>query len=169
MTIPVPLFVKDELSVHPLPLCVIVPLFVSPYVANPLTVHVPESIIIVPLLVSVPFPSWVQVSEEKLEAVAPVTVNVFPSQVETVLMEFEEVEPLYQIRLGKKGYIDHITVETEIKPALYEAGPEKVKELSKAISSRIQQIIGINVPVNILPPESITRSEGKAKRIIDER
>jgi len=96
-------------------------------------------------------------------------VNVFPSQVETVLMEFEEVEPLYQIRLGKKGYIDHITVETEIKPALYEAGPEKVKELSKAISSRIQQIIGINVPVNILPPESITRSEGKAKRIIDER
>jgi phenylacetate-CoA ligase len=96
-------------------------------------------------------------------------VNVFPSQVETVLMEFEEVEPLYQIRLGKKGYIDHITVETEIKPALYEAGPEKVKELSKAISSRIQQIIGINVPVTILPPESITRSEGKAKRIIDER
>lgn len=96
-------------------------------------------------------------------------VNVFPSQVETVLMEFEEVEPLYQIRLGKKGYIDHITVETEVKPVLYQAGEEKVTELAKKISSRIQQVIGINVPVRILPAESITRSEGKAKRIIDER
>ena len=42
-------------------------------------------------------------------------VNVFPSQIETVLMEFAEVEPQYQIRLSKKGYIDHITVETELK------------------------------------------------------
>jgi len=96
-------------------------------------------------------------------------VNVFPSQVEAVLMEFEEVEPLYQIRLRKKGYIDHIMVETEVKPAVYQAGKEKVDELAKAISSRIQQVIGINVPVEILSPESIERSIGKAKRIIDER
>lgn len=96
-------------------------------------------------------------------------VNVFPSQVEAVLMEFEEVEPLYQIRLRKKGYIDHIMVETEVKPAVYQAGKEKINELAKAISSRIQQVIGINVPVDILSPESIERSIGKAKRIIDER
>jgi len=96
-------------------------------------------------------------------------VNVFPSQVETVLMEFEEVEPLYQIRLKKKGYIDHISVETEVKPAAYQAGQEKVDELAKRISARIQQVIGINVPVIILPHESIERSVGKAKRIIDER
>jgi phenylacetate-CoA ligase len=96
-------------------------------------------------------------------------VNVFPSQVEAVLMEFEEVEPLYQIRLRKKGYIDHIMVETEVKPAVYQAGKEKIDELAKTISSRIQQVIGINVPVAILTPESIERSIGKAKRIIDER
>lgn len=96
-------------------------------------------------------------------------VNVFPSQVEAVLMEFEEVEPLYQIRLRKKGYIDHIMVETEVKSAVYQAGNEKIDELAKAISSRIQQVIGINVPVTILSPESIERSIGKAKRIIDER
>jgi phenylacetate-CoA ligase len=96
-------------------------------------------------------------------------VNVFPSQVETVLMEFEEVEPLYQIRLKKKGYIDHISVETEVKLAVYEAGQAKVDELAKKISARIQQVIGINVPVTILPHESIERSIGKAKRIIDER
>ncbi len=96
-------------------------------------------------------------------------VNVFPSQIETVLMEFEEVEPLYQIRLRKKGYIDHILVETEVKPAVYQAGSEKIQELAKRISGRIQQVIGINVPVTILAPESIERSIGKAKRIIDER
>jgi phenylacetate-CoA ligase len=96
-------------------------------------------------------------------------VNVFPSQVETVLMEFQEVEPLYQIRLSKKGYIDHITVETEVKPALYQAGQAAIDALSKKISSRIQQVIGINVPVTILPQDTITRSEGKAKRVLDER
>jgi phenylacetate-CoA ligase len=96
-------------------------------------------------------------------------VNVFPSQVETVLMEFEEVEPLYQIRLKKKGYIDHISVETEVKPTVYEAGQGKIDELAKKISARIQQVIGINVPVIILAHESIERSIGKAKRIIDER
>jgi len=96
-------------------------------------------------------------------------VNVFPSQIETVLMEFPEVEPLYQIRLRKKGYIDHILVEIEVNPAVYEAGQQKLDELSKKISHRIQQVIGINVPVNILPAESIERSIGKAKRVIDER
>ncbi|MDQ7781345.1 MAG: phenylacetate--CoA ligase [Desulfomonilaceae bacterium] len=96
-------------------------------------------------------------------------VNVFPSQVESVLMEFEEVEPLYQIRLKKKGYMDHIEVDTEARKEIYDAGREKIDELAKRISSRIQQVIGINVPVNIVPQETIERSIGKAKRIIDER
>jgi phenylacetate-CoA ligase len=96
-------------------------------------------------------------------------VNVFPSQVEAVLMEFDQVEPLYQIRLSKKGYIDHITVETEVKTAIYQAGQSAMDDLTKKISNRIQQVIGIHVPVIILPQETIERSIGKAKRIIDER
>ena len=96
-------------------------------------------------------------------------VNVFPSQIETVLMEFPEVEPQYQIRLSKKGYIDHITVETELKRHLYDEGKAKIDSISKSISTRIHQIIGINVPVTVVPPETIERSIGKAKRIIDER
>jgi phenylacetate-CoA ligase len=96
-------------------------------------------------------------------------VNVFPSQVEAVLMEFEEVEPIYQIRLRKKGYIDVMKVETEAKPAIYEAGQAKIDELSKTISGKIQQVVGINVPVDIVSQNSIERSIGKARRIIDER
>lgn len=96
-------------------------------------------------------------------------VNVFPSQLETVLMEFEEVEPQYQIRLTKKGYIDHISVETELKEAVYREGEKRIAEITKKISSRIQQVIGINVPVIVVAPDTIERSIGKAKRIIDER
>ncbi len=96
-------------------------------------------------------------------------VNVFPSQVEAILMDFPEVEPLYQIRLRKKGYIDNISVETEVKPACYEAGQAKLDELSGNISAKIHQIIGIKVPVTILPQDSIERSIGKARRVIDER
>ncbi len=96
-------------------------------------------------------------------------VNVFPSQVESVLMEFPEVEPVYQIRLFKKGYIDAITVETEVKPEIYAAGQEKMDEAAKKISHRIMQVIGINVPVKIVSAETLLRSEGKAKRVIDER
>jgi phenylacetate-CoA ligase len=84
-------------------------------------------------------------------------------------MEFGEVEPLYQIRLRKKGYLDAMMVETEVKPAVYQAGQAKIDELAKKVSGRIQQVIGIHVPVSILQPNSIVRSEGKAKRIIDER
>ncbi|MEW6350772.1 MAG: phenylacetate--CoA ligase [Thermodesulfobacteriota bacterium] len=96
-------------------------------------------------------------------------VNVFPSQVESVLMEFSEVEPVYQIRLFKKGYIDAIAVETEVKREVYSAGPEKMDEVIKKISHRIMQVIGINVPVRIVPADTLIRSEGKAKRVIDER
>jgi phenylacetate-CoA ligase len=96
-------------------------------------------------------------------------VNVFPSQIETVLMEFSEVEPQYQIRLRKKGYIDHISVETELKEAVYRQGQQKTDEVARKISERIHQVIGINVPVIILASDSIERSIGKARRIIDER
>jgi phenylacetate-CoA ligase len=96
-------------------------------------------------------------------------VNVFPSQIESLLMEFSEVEPLYQIRVKKKGYLDQISVETEVKSAVYQGGQQQVDQLAKRIAARIQQIVGIKVPVTILPQESIERSIGKARRVIDER
>ena len=96
-------------------------------------------------------------------------VNVFPSQVEAVLVEFEEIEPIYQIKLFKKGYIDVMAVETEARAEIYQAGQAKIDELAKKVSAKIQQVIGINVPVTIVSPETIERSIGKAKRIIDER
>jgi len=96
-------------------------------------------------------------------------VNVFPSQVESVVMEFSEMEPHYQIRVFKKGYIDSIKIEAEAKPEVYGGGKEAVAALGKRVSARIHAVIGINAPVEIVPLGSIARSEGKAKRVIDER
>ncbi|MBI5015786.1 MAG: phenylacetate--CoA ligase [Deltaproteobacteria bacterium] len=96
-------------------------------------------------------------------------VNVFPSQVESIIMEFSEMEPLYQIRVNKKGYLDAMKVEAEAKPEMYGRGKEALAELGQRIAARINAVIGITVPVEILPLGAIARSEGKAKRVIDER
>lgn len=96
-------------------------------------------------------------------------VNVFPSQIETILMEFEEVEPHYLIRVFKKGYLDAMSVEVETKEEIYARGPEKLEEIGRKLTARVYQVVGIHIPVSVAPFNSIARSEGKAKRVIDER
>jgi phenylacetate-CoA ligase len=96
-------------------------------------------------------------------------VNVFPSQVESVIMEFGEMEPLYQIRVFKRGHLDSMKVEAEAKADLYGGGKQALEALAKKISARIHAVIGIQCPVEIVPLGTIARSEGKAKRVIDER
>lgn len=96
-------------------------------------------------------------------------VNVFPSQIEATLMEFGEVEPHYLCRVFKKGYLDALSVEVEAKEEFYVKGQGALDELGKKLTAKIQQVIGINVPVTVAPFNSIPRSEGKAKRVIDER
>jgi phenylacetate-CoA ligase len=96
-------------------------------------------------------------------------VNVFPSQIESVLMDFAEIEPQYVIHLFKKGYIDAIRVETEARPEYYERGEAFLTELAKKVAAKIQAVVGIKVPVTIVPAQSIPRSVGKAQRIMDER
>mgnify|MGYP006279632615 CR=1 FL=1 len=96
-------------------------------------------------------------------------VNVFPSQIESVLMEFAEIEPQYQIHLFKKGYIDAISVDTEARVEYYEKGAQFLEQLAAKVSARIQAVVGIKVPVKIVEAQGIERSIGKARRILDER
>jgi phenylacetate-CoA ligase len=96
-------------------------------------------------------------------------VNVFPSQIEALIMEFGEMEPLYQIRVFKKGYLDAMTVEAEAKLEVYGRGPKAIEELGERISAHIHGVIGLRVPVEIVPIGTVARSEGKAQRVIDER
>jgi len=96
-------------------------------------------------------------------------VNVFPSQIESLLLDVPEVEPQYVIILKKKGYLDTISIDVESRPEVYDAGKEKIAEIEEKITSKIRGIIGISARVRIVPPKSITRSEGKAKRVFDQR
>ncbi|MCP4689873.1 MAG: phenylacetate--CoA ligase [Desulfobacterales bacterium] len=96
-------------------------------------------------------------------------VNVFPSQIEAFLLDIEEVEPQYVLRVKKKGYLDQLLVQVEGKADVYEAGPEKRAEVEKKIVQHIRGQMGIGVGIELVAPKSIARSEGKALRVIDER
>ncbi|MFH1034005.1 MAG: phenylacetate--CoA ligase [Pseudomonadota bacterium] len=96
-------------------------------------------------------------------------VNVFPSQIESILLEMPEVEPQYVLIIRKKGYLDALSVDVEAKPEVYDLGEEKLREVEGRIETRIRGIIGIGVKVRCVPPKSIERSEGKAKRVFDAR
>ena len=96
-------------------------------------------------------------------------VNVFPSQIESLLLDIEEVEPQYRIVVRKKGYLDHLMVQVEGKPEIYEAGDEKKLEVAAKIAGHIKGMMGIGVNVELVDAKSIARSEGKALRVVDER
>ncbi len=96
-------------------------------------------------------------------------VNVFPSQIEALLLEIEEVEPQYRMVVSKKGYLDSLSVQVEGKKEIYEAGPDRRHEIEGKIAGHIKGMMGIGVAVELVDPKSIARSEGKAVRVIDER
>ncbi len=96
-------------------------------------------------------------------------VNVFPSQIESLLLEVEGIEPQYVIIVKKKGYLDSMNIDVEAKKEVYEAGKEKIAETQKKVEEKIRGIVGIGAKVRLVPPKTIARSEGKAKRVFDER
>ena len=97
-------------------------------------------------------------------------VNFFPSQVESIMLGFEEVEPHYVIRLTKKGRLDRVSVDVETKPYFWtDATKETMAELAGKMERKAKNSIGFSLEVNIVEPMSIPRSQGKAIRIIDDR
>jgi phenylacetate-CoA ligase len=96
-------------------------------------------------------------------------VNIFPSQIESLLLDQKGIEPQYVIIVRKKGYLDSLEVDVEAKPEIYQAGEGKIKEVEQSIETHMRGVIGIGIKIRLVSPGTITRSEGKAKRVIDER
>ena len=96
-------------------------------------------------------------------------VNVFPSQIESLLLDIEEVEPQYQLVVRKKGYLDQMLIRVEGKREVYDAGEKKRSEVAGKIMAHIKGHMGISVEVSLVDPKFIARSEGKALRVVDER
>ncbi len=96
-------------------------------------------------------------------------VNVFPSQIESVLMEFEQIAPHYQIVVTKKGYMDALEVLVEVTEDAFTGSFRDLEHLGQKIKSRLQSVLTIGAKVRLMEPFSIERSQGKAKRVIDKR
>jgi phenylacetate-CoA ligase len=96
-------------------------------------------------------------------------VNLFPSQIESLLLEFPELSPHYVIVVSKHGYLDRLAIDVEARREIYDLGEEKLREIEVRVQNRIKGIIGLSARVRIVPYKIIERSEGKAKRVIDQR
>ena len=96
-------------------------------------------------------------------------VNVFPSQIESVLMQVDGVEPHYQLVVDRKDNLDTLTVRVEVGEQLFSDEVKKLQALEGKISKDIKETFGISAKVQLAEPKSIARSEGKATRVIDNR
>jgi len=96
-------------------------------------------------------------------------VNVFPSQIESVLFAIEGTEPHYQIIVDRKGALDEVTILVEVSEAIFFDEMKKQRELIDLITRRLTSELGISVEVKLVEKRTLERSEGKAKRVIDKR
>ncbi|MBE6731052.1 MAG: phenylacetate--CoA ligase [Ruminococcaceae bacterium] len=95
-------------------------------------------------------------------------VNVFPSQIETVLLK-EGYQPNYQIVVDRKNNNDTFDINVEMNPEQFTDTVSGVTAMEKALAGAMKTMLGINPAIHLVPPKSITRSEGKAVRVIDKR
>ena len=95
-------------------------------------------------------------------------VNVFPSQIETVLLN-EGYEPNYQIVVDRKNNTDTFEVNVEMTADKFTDKLSDILKLEKALANAMKAMLGINPAVHLVPPKTIARSEGKAVRVIDKR
>ena len=96
-------------------------------------------------------------------------VNVFPSQIETVLMSIGNVQPHYQIIVDRVNNLDLMTIEIEISEEMFTDDVKGIEKFEKKVGSQVNSLLGVSAKIRLVEPKSIARSEGKAKRVIDKR
>jgi len=96
-------------------------------------------------------------------------VNVFPSQIEGVLLQVPEVAPHYVIYVDRVKNLDQLTVHIEVSEKMFSDEIKELARLEKRIKGEIESVLGVVVDIKLVEPRTITRSEGKAQRVIDRR
>jgi phenylacetate-CoA ligase len=97
-------------------------------------------------------------------------INVFPSQVEHVLLGIEETLPHYQLVVDRKaGQLDELEILVEVNEKVFSDEIKKLHSLEAKVKREIESVLGISVKVVLVEPKTIERSMGKAKRVIDKR
>ena len=96
-------------------------------------------------------------------------VNVFPSQIEEVLMTIPQIEPHYQIVVDRKGHLDMVEVWIEVGEDVFGETMGQLETFERGVQQRLYSVLNIQVKVKLKEPRTIARSEGKAVRVIDKR
>ncbi|WP_156204671.1 AMP-binding protein [Candidatus Syntrophocurvum alkaliphilum] len=96
-------------------------------------------------------------------------VNIFPSMIESVLLNIPGVEPHYQLIVDRIGNLDVLEVQVEVSEKIFSDEIRKLEGLRKTLTAELESALGIGVKVRLVEPRTIERSEGKAKRVIDKR
>ncbi|WP_294408245.1 phenylacetate--CoA ligase [uncultured Ruminococcus sp.] len=96
-------------------------------------------------------------------------VNVFPSQIESVLLKMSNATPNYQIVVDRVNNVDTFEIRVELSDDMFSDTIKSIEELERKIGSDIHSILGIKAKISLVEPKSIPRSEGKAVRVIDKR
>jgi phenylacetate-CoA ligase len=96
-------------------------------------------------------------------------VNVYPSQIEQALLRVEGVLPQYQIVIDRQKSLDEVTVRVEIRPEVFSDEMRQMQMLRQRIAHEIASIANIRADIELVEPQSLERSQGKAKRVIDKR
>jgi phenylacetate-CoA ligase len=96
-------------------------------------------------------------------------VNVYPSQIETALLKVEGALPHYQIVLTREKGLDQMEVQVEVTAEVFSDTVGGLEQLQGKLSKSIEQVVGLRAHVRLVQPRTIARSEGKAKRVLDQR
>ena len=96
-------------------------------------------------------------------------VNVFPSQIESVLMDIEGLEPHYQLIVEREGSMDTLEVQVEVSEKVFSDEIRELQNLEKRITKDIKDYLGVTSKVKLVEPKTLQRFEGKAQRVIDKR
>jgi phenylacetate-CoA ligase len=96
-------------------------------------------------------------------------INVFPSQVESVILEMQEFEPQYMLVVDRINNLDTLQVQVEVRRDFFSDDIGRMLAMKKALSDKLKSVLSIAADVRLMEPGSIERSQGKSKHVIDNR
>ena len=96
-------------------------------------------------------------------------VNVFPSQIESILMEMEETNPYYQLIVSRVGPLDALEIQVEVNEKFFSDEMRQMSDLAERIRQKVSSILCLSAKIKLVEPKSLARTEGKAKHVIDLR
>ena len=96
-------------------------------------------------------------------------INVFPSQVESVILEMQEFEPQYMLVVDRVNNLDTLQVQVEVRKDYFSDDIGRMLAMKKNLADRLKSVLSINADVRLMEPGSIERAQGKGKHVIDNR